>query len=161
VADGSNRLDSSKPAGAQSPPHPQPPLEAVLWLAPFKEMPLVDPHIVISGFESLAGSGGGSGSGNAVKFAVEAAGGAALLVQLSPPRGLRGRFSDNGIAALLPCERRGIVFYPEEDGRDDDDEQHAPWASEGGGGGDELVQALRDGLVAESLWDHSRFDDDG
>jgi hypothetical protein len=111
--------------------------EAVVWLGPFKDLPLQDPKIEFSAFELVDGHSGELHT-PAVKFTVTSAAAAALAVWEAP--GLDGRFSVNAVT-LLPCRPLEVVFY------------YSGSSSSGGAAADELARRLR----AASVWDHQRF----
>jgi hypothetical protein len=119
--------------------------EAVVWLAPFKDMPLQDPGLTAWGFAPAEALGPG-----AVKFTVLAAAAAAPLALWEAPA-LRGRFSINALT-LGACEAREVVFYPSAS-----PEGPAGAGAGSGGGGMALVARLQEELRLSSLWEHQRL----
>lgn len=153
--------------------------EATVWLAPFKDLPLQDPQLLLTDEKVVkaAQSGTEALSGTAVRqdaahFTVSSQGVAAYVLWEVFGGGLPGHFSDNALT-IHPCEPRQVTFFPRNMGR----RAHGMQAGTGMGKGSssdadgssgrqqgdasmlQEEQMLLDFQVdVHSLWDHQQFD---
>jgi hypothetical protein len=103
----------------------QQPQEAVVWLAPFKELPLQDPQLNLSGVQLTPAEPGLKVTGSdtvsahrqqALSLTVSSKAVAVYAVLETQGPAAAGHFSDNAFT-VHPCEPRQVSFKPGQAGR--------------------------------------------
>lgn len=91
--------------------------EATVWLAPFSDLPLQQPGLMVGGFGPVKPTGaaevkgGRHNQGDAVQFTVSSQAVAPYAVWETQGGALPGHFSDNALT-VHPCEPREVIFTP-------------------------------------------------